>query len=153
MSLIRSQNETKTIVLSNDVQEVPRLGIFVKEVCSDMGLEKGDSIGVNLAVEEAVVNVMLYAYPQGTRGEVTVTATASEESLIFEIRDQGQPFDPTKAKDADVSLGLKERKIGGLGIYLMRHYMNEIRYERRNNENILMLILRISEVKGELKGS
>ena len=118
-----------------------------------MGLEKGDSIGVNLAVEEAVVNVMLYADPKGTRGDVTVTATASEESLIFEIRDQGRPFDPTKAKDADVSLGLKERKIGGLGIYLMRHYMNEIRYERRNNENILMLILRISEVKGELKGS
>ena len=127
------------ITLSNDVEEVDRLSQFVEDICATLHFDMTATTGVNLAVEEAVVNVMSYAYPEGAKGKIRVAATVSNDRLIFVIRDTGQPFDPTLTEDPDITQGLEERNIGGLGIFLIRHYMDDVRYERLNGENILTL--------------
>ena len=129
----------KSIVLPNDVQEVPRLNAFVEEVCQAVGFDDIVTAKVKVAIEEAVVNVMQYAYPAGHRGDVTIEAASNDTRLKFTIIDSGKPFDPTIQAEIDTTLSAKERKIGGLGIHLMRQNMDSINYERMDNLNVLTL--------------
>ena len=92
-----------------------------------------------LAVEEAVVNVMSYAYPLGTKGDIIVEATATDEWLKFIITDQGKAFDPTQGGNADTTLTAEDRPIGGLGVLLVQKLMDSINYERINGKNVLTL--------------
>ena len=139
---IRQQSNVrlrKSIVLPNDTQEVPRLNDFVGEVCQAVGLDSIVAMQVKLAIEEAVVNVMKYAYPQGTRGDVTVEAVSNDVRLKFTIIDSGKPFDPTVLPEVDTTLSAKDRRIGGLGIHIVRQFMDSINYERNSNLNILTI--------------
>jgi len=128
------------ITLSNDVQEVPLLNAFVDEVCEFNGLDEMTTMQMNLALEEAVVNVMSYAYPEGTTGYVDIKAQSDDSRMTFVITDSGKLFDPTTKEEVDTTLPAEERRIGGLGIHLVRHLMDSISYERVNNHNVLTLI-------------
>ena len=134
----------KSIVLPNDTQEVPRLNSFVEEVCQTVGFDQTVTMQVKLAVEEAVVNVMKYAYPPGQYGDVTIEAASNDVRLKFTIIDSGKPFDPTVQSEVDTTLSAKERNIGGLGIHIMRKSMDSINYERMDNLNVLTLRKKIT---------
>ena len=129
----------RTLTLSNDVEEVPQLSAFVDEVCEAIGFDMSTTMSLNLALEEAVVNVMDYAYPQGTKGTINIEAEANDSRLKFTISDHGTPFDPTAQKEVDTTLSAEERPIGGLGIHLVRQMMDSINYERVDGQNILTL--------------
>ena len=131
------------ITLTNDVQQVPQLAQFVEEVCEKTGLDMPTTMKLNLAIEEAVVNVMNYAYPKGTRGYVSVEAVANDERLKFIISDSGVPFDPTAKGEVDITLSAEERPIGGLGIHMVRQIMDSVNYERIDGKNILTLRKRL----------
>jgi anti-sigma regulatory factor (Ser/Thr protein kinase) len=94
---------------------------------------------LNLVLEEAVSNVILYAYPKEEHQEIVLTAKISDKSLIFVLTDSGKEFDPTQAPDADVTLSAEEREIGGLGIFLIRQIMNKVEYQRIEGKNVLTL--------------
>lgn len=127
------------ITLKNDVREVEKLGSFVKQVAESLSLDKSLTGRLRLAVEETVVNVMEYAYPQGTTGDVNIRATSNGRRLKFIISDSGIPFNPTEVTAADTTLSAEERPIGGLGILLVRELMDSINYERINGQNVLTL--------------
>lgn len=127
------------ITLPNDIQTIPQLSAFVDEVCEAVGVDMATTMQMNLAIEEAVVNVMNYAYPAGTKGTVNIKAEANDKHLKFIISDTGTPFDPTVKADVDTTLSAEERSIGGLGIHLVRQLMDSINYERTNGMNILTL--------------
>ena len=129
----------RNIVLSNNVEDVPRLADFVNEVCEAMGFDMSLTMQMNLALEGAVVNVMKYAYPTGTHGDISIEAEANDERLKFTIIDRGTSFDPTATADVDTTLSVEERPIGGLGIYLVRQIMDSINYERIDSHNVLTL--------------
>lgn len=129
----------KTLNLTNDVQRVPELNDFVKNVASRLNLDSSLTSQLMLAVEEAVVNVMSYAYPLGTTGDIHVQAMATEQSLKFIISDQGKAFDPTLRGTADTTLSAEERPIGGLGILLVQQLMDSINYERADGKNVLTM--------------
>ena len=141
---IKKQN---SIVLPNDTQEVPRLNTFVSDMCNSLDAPLDVTAQVQLAVEEAVVNVMDYAYPAGTRGELTVEVQADDEQLQFVIRDTGIPFDPTTTPEIDTTLSAKDRPIGGLGIHLVRQIMDDVQYRRIGEFNVLTLIKKYQKVK------
>ena len=129
----------RSITLPNDIEKVPVLAEFVDEVCEIAGFDMSTTMGINLALEEAVVNVMSYAYQPGTMGNVNIEAIANETRLKFIISDWGTPFDPTAEKEVDTTLSAEERPIGGLGIHLVRQIMDSINYERIDGMNVLTL--------------
>jgi sigma-B regulation protein RsbU (phosphoserine phosphatase) len=95
-------------------------------------------------VEETVVNVINYAYPDGEAGDVSVYADSNHREIRFTVVDSGFPFDPTAVLSADTTLDAKNRPIGGLGIYLTRKLVDSVSYCRKNNQNVLTLTKSIS---------
>lgn len=129
----------RTLTLTNDLSTIPQLNEFLDLIFEEVGVDMEVCMSLNLAMEEAVVNVIDYAYPQGTSGSIDINVLADEDSIVFVIMDSGIPFDPTAAKEVDTTLPLEERPIGGLGIHLIRKIMDDVSYERRDNKNILTL--------------
>ena len=134
-----NNNGLKTLTLPNDVQEVPQLATFVEEVCESHGVDMMTTMQLNLALEEAVVNVMTYGYPEGTKGYVDISVQSESDCLTFVISDSGQPFDPTTKGDVDTTLPAEQRSIGGLGIHLVKQLMDSIQYEYKDEHNVLTL--------------
>jgi len=131
------------LTIRNDVHEVTRFSSFIKEITERIGIEKSLARQLRLAVEEAVVNVIDYAYPADTEGDILVKIMSDGTALRFQIIDSGVPFDPTAKEKADTTLSVEDRSIGGLGILLVRELMDTINYERSEGKNILTLIKRI----------
>ena len=125
--------------LTNDVMEVPGLTDFINDVCQSLGIEEILTMQLTLAVEEAAVNVMNYAYEPGTVGTVDLDAEAGNGELKIIISDSGVAFDPTQKAEADITLTAEERPIGGLGIFLVRQIMDDVSYRRQDGRNILTL--------------
>lgn len=134
-----SEELNQSITLPNDIAAVPQLSSFVDNVCSRLNIDGSTVMQMNLALEEAVVNVMNYAYPKGSKGDVDIRALCDGVQMKFVLIDSGTPFDPTKHQTPDVQLSADERAIGGLGIFLVTQIMDNVSYERRNEKNILTL--------------
>ncbi len=128
------------LILHNDIQQIPQLADFVETIAEEVKLDQSLAMSLNLALEEAVTNVIMYAYPEGSDGLVDVEAIIRKGSLEFIVSDSGKPFDPTRAPEVDINLGVEERAIGGLGIYLVRNIMDKVRYERTDGKNVLSMI-------------
>jgi sigma-B regulation protein RsbU (phosphoserine phosphatase) len=129
----------ETQLLTNDVKQVPQLNQFIQSVSGKLNLDRSLTSQLMLAVEEAVVNVMSYAYPLGTKGDITIEARATDQWLKFIITDEGKAFDPTQNTKADTTLNAEDRPIGGLGILLVQQLMDTINYERIDGKNVLTL--------------
>lgn len=145
MLFIHYQNETipdaseHHLLIHNDIQQIPQLADFVETIAAEKHLDHSLTLSLNLALEEAVTNVIMYAYPEGTDGLVDIEAIIREHSLSFVISDSGVAFDPTARPDADTSLSVENRQVGGLGIYLVRSIMDNVNYERNGGKNILTM--------------
>ena len=129
----------RSVTLANDVQEIPQLAEFVDGVCEAVGFDSAVTMQMNLALEEAVVNVMNYAYPKGTKGDVCIEAEMENGEVRFVIIDSGTPFDPTAKAEVDTTLSAEDRPIGGLGIFLVRQLMDAVSYEYKDGKNMLTL--------------
>lgn len=93
---------------------------------------------MELVIEEIFVNVSSYAYQPGT-GDVTICIDFAENPTAVEITfiDGGRPYNPLEKEDPDTSLGIDEREIGGLGIFLVKKNVDDIAYENADGKNIL----------------
>lgn len=105
------------------------------------GLHPQRLMQLELAVEEAVVNICLYAY-EVPPGELLVRIEPGESRFVVELIDEGVPFDPLAVEDPDMRVGVADRAIGGLGIFLVRRVMDEVTYLRDGSRNILKLVIR-----------
>lgn len=101
-----------------------------------MGLPDETIFKIDLILEELLTNVINYAYPQG-EGDVEIGYSLEDGKLKVSIRDWGCPFDPFESKEPDTCRDLNERKVGGLGIYLVRKLVSELNYERECGKNVL----------------
>ena len=83
---------------------------------------------VLLAVDEACTNIALYAYPE-RKGYIWLTCWLNHDDFVISIEDKGKPFNPCSAPQPEIDVSLEDRRVGGLGIYLMRKFMDEISYK------------------------
>ena len=137
----------KHLTLPNDIDTIPQLNEFIDGFCEEQGIDMDVCMSLNLAIEEAVVNVMNYAYPNGTTGYVDIEAEADESAVTFTISDNGTPFNPTEKADVDITLSAEERPVGGLGIHLVRTIMDMVSYEYADHKNILTLKKNLNKQK------
>lgn len=129
----------KTIILANEISEISRLYDFIEDIGKEFSLTPDVIFNLNLVLEEAVVNIINYAYPKEEHESIYLSARLHEGSVIFVLTDTGKEFDPTMVPDADITLSAQERQIGGLGIFLIRQIINEVKYERLEGKNVLTL--------------
>lgn len=113
---------------------------FVGERLEALGVPQKTRLQIAIAVEEVFVNIAYYAYAPGT-GEAVVGVEISEAPAVVTLSfaDRGRPYDPLKKADPDVTLDADEREIGGLGIFMTKKLMDEMRYDYRDGQNILTL--------------
>ena len=111
------------------------------------GLAGESLFAVELVTEEAVVNVFRYAYPHG-EGKVRLRCIGEGDRFVIEVTDWGVPFDATMRPDPDVTSPLEERPVGGRGIYLIKKMTDEMRYTRKDRQNILSLFIRKKRTSG-----
>lgn len=129
----------KSIILANDISEIARLNEFVEEIGNEFSLSPEVVFNLTLVLEEAVVNIINYAYPKEDHESIYLSAKLHNDSIMLVLTDTGKEFDPTMAPEADITLSADERPIGGLGIFLIRQIMNEVKYERIDGKNVLTL--------------
>jgi serine/threonine-protein kinase RsbW len=129
----------KSIILTNDISEINKLSEFVEEIGNELSLAPDVVFNLNLVLEEAVVNIINYAYPQEQHESIYLSARLQKNTIVLVLTDTGKEFDPTLVPEADITLSAEERPIGGLGIFLIRQMMNEVRYERIDGKNILTM--------------
>lgn len=139
MLFIHYVPSSRHLTLKNDINQVSLLHEFIDDSVKASKLDSSLTDSLNLAVEEAVVNVINYAYPEGTEGEVNLDSAVTDGALTFTVTDCGKPFDPTARAKVDINAGVEERPVGGLGIHLVRQIMDDVRYERRGGKNVLIL--------------
>jgi anti-sigma regulatory factor (Ser/Thr protein kinase) len=93
---------------------------------------------LRLACEEIVMNVTSYAYPEGAEGFLDVDIQKTDR-ITIRFEDGGVPFNPLEQKNPDTGLSWKKRHIGGLGIFLIRRKMDNVRYAYEDNKNVLTI--------------
>ena len=123
-----------------DLEKLPEMMRWVGDRLKDVGFENSEEKKLEVAVEEVLVNIISYAYPQ-EKGELMITAALlPEKEIELTFQDQGIPFNPLQKKHAfDPSAPLEEREEGGLGIPLIQEFADEMHYERRDHFNVLSL--------------
>src|SRR5262245_7430923 len=95
-----------------------------------------------LVFEEALTNVIKYAYEDDREHEIRLEARITGSSFCLQVTDDGRSFNPLSLPPPDLDLPLEERPVGGLGVHLMRKFTESIQYERKKGHNIVTLIFR-----------
>ncbi len=114
---------------------------FVSSLTRAQGFSEKRTQQVELALEEVLANICNYAY-RGKEGDFEIIGRwEGGQRLILEIADEGTPFDPLAAPDPDVTAGMDERQPGGLGIFLVKQFMDDVQYRREGSKNILTLTI------------
>ena len=133
-----SSLEARRLVLRNDVAELQRLAGWV-EGFAEQGISSDVSFAVQLCLEEAVANIIMYGAASGDPLEIAVELERNGATLVARIEDNGRQFDPTRAPPPAVATSLEKAKVGDLGIHLMRSFASGMNYERRDGRNRLTL--------------
>ncbi len=137
---------TADLVLSlkNDPAEIARLAPLVAEFCARHGLAEATAAQLTLVLDEAITNIISYAFDDAGEHEISVRISLAPGALIAELVDDGRAFDPLQVAAPDLAAPLAERAVGGLGVHLMRRLMDDIRYHREGARNHLVLAKRIA---------
>lgn len=135
-----SEKASLTVTTSRD--ELKNIAIFVE----DMGVREDWPFDlvfkVNLVLEELGLNIIDYGHDEGVH-EIDIVVTSEEDAVTIEVVDDGRPFDPVNdAPKADIESSVEDRRVGGLGLHIVRTTMDEMSYRREQGKNHLTLVAR-----------
>lgn len=127
------------ISLPAKLENLEQMLQFVSAVAKKCGFTQQRIQELELATEEALVNVIKYAYPEEA-GPVEMRCDVVDDRVKIEIMDAGIPFNPLSQGEPNLTASISDRKVGGLGIYFIRQMMDEVEYRREKGKNILSFI-------------
>ena len=119
----------QTLTVAGDFRNLEQVARFVRRIAAASGLSESQTDDVEMAVDEAVSNVIEHSYAGHPKGKIAITCIVSSEELVVEIRDQGKPFDPGSIRDPLVQGPISERSVGGLGVFFTRKLMDWVEFE------------------------
>ena len=130
----------KELTIAASVDNIDAVTDFVNHELEELDCPMKAQIQIDVAIDELFGNIARYAY-SADDGSATVRIEVAEDPLAVVITfiDSGKPFDPLKRDDPDVTLGVDEREIGGLGIFVVKKTMDAIDYEYKDGHNILRI--------------
>lgn len=127
----------KELRLSNRIEELEKIKDAIQDLIQSQPAFAEAEFEMNLIAEELFVNVIHHAFRDNLLHKILMSFLVDEDQWEIVIEDDGVPFDPTKAPEANIGLPLNERGVGGLGIHLIRKTADEFLYERKANHNIV----------------
>lgn len=139
-----NHNNQKSLLVSNKIDELSKVAQFIEELGESWSLPDSLTANLNLVLEEAISNTILYGYEDTDIHTIEIIFNKSESQISITIKDDGLEFDPTKKGDPDTSLTAEERPIGGLGIFLIKQLMDKVQYLREEKINCLILTKNIT---------
>jgi anti-sigma regulatory factor (Ser/Thr protein kinase) len=137
--------------LKSNLSELDVLYQNLEKFGKSIGLSKKSIFEANLALDELFTNIISYGFDDKNEHTIKITISLQNGDLIFNIEDDGIPFNPTKVETPDLECTIEECKIGGLGIHLAKNLMDEVCYQRCNDKNILTLKKNIKETEPQKK--
>lgn len=134
------------VTFDADFDNLDEIRDFVGEAAGQAGFSDKEIYAIQLAADEASSNIIEHAYAGMKGGKLEIECSLFEGGLQIVMRDQGKSFNPSSVPEPNVNADLSERKIGGLGMYLMRKLMDEVTYETSDETgNILTMIKRVGD--------
>ena len=134
----RMVNEMEIKALTENLQTVLD---FVDDFLEEMGSSMKVQMQLDVAVEELFVNIAHYAYtPDIGMAIIQIETDSDKDKVSITFKDTGKPYNPLEKPDPDVTLSAEERSIGGLGIYMVKKSMDDMRYEYKDGQNVLTII-------------
>lgn len=115
------------LTITSRPENLSRVAEFIAEVAANFGMTDQETYNIQMAVDEAVTNIIEHAY-EGDEGPIEIIAERHGDDFVVKLRDRGKPFDPDTVNEPDVSASLEDREIGGLGLYFMRRLMDEVTF-------------------------
>jgi len=138
----------RTAIFPAHFDQLEPIRQFTGQAAKDFGMTEAEIYAVQLAVDEACTNVIEHAYRGIEKGDIECTCDSDGKEMTILLRDHGRPFDPSTVPAPDLKADLKNRRVGGLGVYLMRRYMDEVRYEQLGESgNLVTLVKRRKPAK------
>jgi anti-sigma regulatory factor (Ser/Thr protein kinase) len=128
--------------LKNRFEDLETLSTWIAELLDHIKLSPRGTFRLELVLEEAVTNIVQYAYDEGdTEHDITIALSCQGKMIQVEIRDLGLPFNPLQRPEVVLPSNLEDAHEGGLGIHLIRNYADECHYQRESNQNILTIVI------------
>lgn len=137
-------SEYLSIPFKNQPAEIERLGQVVEDFAASHGLLPKVTFELNVALEEILTNVISYGYNDAAEHDILLRLVYVNETVTAEVEDDGQPFNPLAAPPPDTNAPLEERRVGGLGIHLVRKLMDSVDYRREGEKNHLTMKKRVT---------
>lgn len=128
-----------TMTIGSEISEIPGVSVRLEEAMSRSGFTPEMILDTQLAVEEVITNVIVHGY-KGAPGDIDISLWITGRRAEIKITDNAPPFDPLSLPEPELAGDVCERKIGGLGVFLVRQVMDDVRYRREGKKNILTLV-------------
>ncbi|MBI4470825.1 MAG: ATP-binding protein [Acidobacteria bacterium] len=128
-----------SIRLRNDLAEIQRMHDAVTAFAGRCRLPEEVRLALDLSLEEVLVNVISYGFPDPGSHEIEVIIRVDGKRLTAEVQDDGLAFNPLEHPEPETAKPIDERPVGGLGIHLIRQLMERIEYHRRGEKNVLVM--------------
>ena len=126
-------------VMGNDVAELRRMTRWLRQSAAAAGVAQDVVHVLDQCANEAVVNIISYAFDDGARHDIALELKPTEKGISLEIRDEGKPFNMLQAPERKPASKLADAEIGGLGVHLIRHLIDRCDYRREGGVNVLLL--------------
>lgn len=133
--------------LKSKLSELDTLCQQVERFGQSIGLSAKCIFEANLALDELFTNIISYGYADNKEHTIDISISLQNNTLVFNIEDDGMPFNPTQAESPDLECTIEDCKIGGLGIHLAKNLMDEVCYQRCEEKNVLTLKKNIEETE------
>jgi serine/threonine-protein kinase RsbW len=131
--------EPTTLIIENDRSELNTVTNLVASLCAENAITHDVEYDLNLALDEIITNVIRHAFADGHPHQFTVRISVDRSEFVAQVEDDGREFNPVARPTPDLNAPLAERKVGGLGIHLVRNIMDSFVYERAGGKNLVTL--------------
>jgi serine/threonine-protein kinase RsbW len=134
-------DKTFELIIDSNIEKIPEVSALLGEEMQTFGFGSEEILDTQLAVEEAIINVINHGY-KNPGGEIIVSCRISTDCIKVQITDAAPRFDPLSVPEPELDSTIEDRGVGGLGVFLIRQVMDEISYRYENGKNILVFIKR-----------
>ena len=139
-----SIEEQIEFTIKSSLEEMQLLNYKVREFLKRLNIASNVVYKVNLVIEEMITNIIKYSYDDKNLHEINIYIKIDPDQIYIKLIDDGKEFDATLSPDPEINVPVEEMKIGGLGIHIVKHITEDIKYHRDEGKNILHVKLKVS---------